>query len=526
MSKDNLNQVGGNLSSNRKKSDRSINRTKKIIPQIERVRDVLDFSIPMEFQFVQKFEGHRVMFTLTFYPPPKNGCCADCYCAVCEFYDGGTTETQLQTTYSYIPGSITAFKNNVVTTNYTETNPQAGEVTLWAHTNEDVVLCYQYDACIGGALDTTQQKFGFSYPTTPPPPSPYPPPADGGGSTTSPPPPVVSPPPPDTTYVPPPPSSGSRRFALPTVTNTFSPGGGVASNGTTDCSSSMQSFIDSVPDGSTIYFPAGAKYRMANNGILLDNRHNLIFTTDPSNPATILTEGSGINDSTFKLEASNTHITIQYIIGKGNNPDVRTSNQYHVGSESNEFLAMYGDNSYIELDSVRAYDNWGHFVYIARGGHSVSPSNVWVHNSTAVGMGVMGVAIASVVNMWVEDNSIVDTAIYPVDFEDGQANEPMHNVVVARNALTRWGWNSYYTGHVIVGDGGTGMSWNSVTIDSNTFTGGFQTSPQNGQYGQISFIGSDTKYGLVIINNHGLAGAGPTVTIANAPNAIVSGNTP
>lgn len=525
---DNLNQVGGNLSSNRKKSNKAITRTKKIIPQIERVRDVLDFSIPMEFQFVQKFEGHRVMFTLTFYPPPKNGCCADCYCAVCEFYAGGTTETQLQTTYSYIPGSITAFKNNMVTTNYTETNPPAGEVTLWAHTNEDVVLCYQYDACIGGPLDTTQQKFGFSYPTTAPPPSPYPPPTDDGGSGgVSPPPPVPPPPPPDTTYVPPPPSSGTRRFALPTVTATFSPGGGVASDGVTDCTSAMQSFVNSVPDGSTIYFPAGARYRMAGAGIQLSNRNNLIFTTDPSNPATILTEnGNHIIYSQFTLDTNNHHISIQYIIGRGNNPDVRTFNQFHSGNESAEYLAVYGDNSYIELDSVKAYDEWGHFVYISQTPYGTAPSNVWIHNSTAIGMGVMGIAIASVVNMWVEDNSIVDTAIYPIDFEDGQANQPMHNVTIARNILDRWGWNSYYTGHCMDAGGSTGMSWNTIVIDSNTIMGGFQSSPQNGQGAQISFGGNDTKYGLVITNNHGITGAGPIVSVNNAPNAIISGNTP
>lgn len=145
---DNLNQLGKNLSSNRRKSTQALNRDRKIIPQIERTRDIMDKEVPFEMSFVIEREESKVLLDLIFTPPPATGCCAECFCAVCEFYDGGITETEIRTTYNYIPNTVVIFKNNIETKYFTETDPQRGIITLWAHNNENIKVCYVYGICL------------------------------------------------------------------------------------------------------------------------------------------------------------------------------------------------------------------------------------------------------------------------------------------------------------------------------------------------------------------------------------------
>lgn len=146
--RDNLNQVGKTLKSNKKKSDDALNKIKKIIPQVERVRDVMDPVIPFEIEVDINKGKTKVLLDLNFMPPPATGCCADCSCAVCEFFDRGITETVYTVTYGYVPQSVTVFKNNVETRDFTETDPARGIVTVWAHNNEDVIICYIYNICL------------------------------------------------------------------------------------------------------------------------------------------------------------------------------------------------------------------------------------------------------------------------------------------------------------------------------------------------------------------------------------------
>lgn len=145
---DNLNQLGKGLKQGSNKSTRALKRTKKIIPQVERVRDIVDSTVPVTLEFKILHEDHRVLLDLNFMPPPKTGCCAGCFCSVCEFFDGGITETEVQLTYAYVPGTVVVFKNDIETQYFEETDPQLALITLWAHNDEDVIVCYVYDTCI------------------------------------------------------------------------------------------------------------------------------------------------------------------------------------------------------------------------------------------------------------------------------------------------------------------------------------------------------------------------------------------
>jgi len=144
---DNVNQLGKNLGKNKKTADRAVKKSGPIVPQIERVRDTMDFEIPFEMEFhVQKVGP--ILLSLTFYPPPKTGCCADCFCSVCEFFSNGITETEYQVTYGYVPGTVHVFKNNIEIVEFVETDASQGLVTVWAHNDDDITICYVYKICL------------------------------------------------------------------------------------------------------------------------------------------------------------------------------------------------------------------------------------------------------------------------------------------------------------------------------------------------------------------------------------------
>lgn len=204
---DNINQLGKNLNKQGKTSKAALNKDKPIIPQIERTRDVMDYTVPFEMDFKTTYEGHRVLLDLNFMPPPKTGCCADCACSVCEYFNGGLTETLYQVTYAYVPGTISVFVGNVFTIDYGETDPTLGQVTVWAQNNTSVIICYIYDVCIGGALPTSESAY-INYPSTPPPGTPP-------GTVPSPPTPPLPPPPP--WELPPPPTEPGNPSNLTAV---------------------------------------------------------------------------------------------------------------------------------------------------------------------------------------------------------------------------------------------------------------------------------------------------------------------
>lgn len=153
MTKDNLNQVGIGLGNNSRRSNRALKKEKPIKPQIERARDTMDFEIPFEFEFYIRREEKRILLDLNFLGPPKTGCCANCECSICEFFDGGITETLYQTTYAYIAGTAHAFKEDGGEVTFIEeTDPQRGLVTVWAHNTDRLIICYVYDTCVTGGI--------------------------------------------------------------------------------------------------------------------------------------------------------------------------------------------------------------------------------------------------------------------------------------------------------------------------------------------------------------------------------------
>lgn len=147
---DNLNELGKNLKSNRKRTSQGLGKNRHIIPQTERVRDIMDPTVAFELEFKTKINSHRVYLNLDFMPPPSSACCEGCSCTACDFFNGGATETTYILTYAYIPGTARVFINNEPSTQFVETEPAQAEIVVYAHNDDEITVCYVYNICIGG----------------------------------------------------------------------------------------------------------------------------------------------------------------------------------------------------------------------------------------------------------------------------------------------------------------------------------------------------------------------------------------
>ena len=116
------------------------------------------------------------------------------------------------------------------------------------------------------------------------------------------------------------PSAASQRPTVPVPES-------IDATGATDASAALTSFLDTVPDGSTIAFRAGAVYLM-DRGLKFSDRHDLTFE---GNGATLRSNGDTHElSSLFALWGGNTGIAIRdfNLVGNSTTPGV-----YQAGSE-------------------------------------------------------------------------------------------------------------------------------------------------------------------------------------------------
>ena len=125
----------------------------------------------------------------------------------------------------------------------------------------------------------------------------------------------------------------------PRLVNAVNVPASIDASGGSDVSSALQSFINGVPDGSTIVFRAGGTYSLG-RGLRLNGRRNLVFD---GQGATLRTTGPGGNvaSSTFLIEGGSRDITIRDLSLVGNNPDAGTADAYHGELESLMVVAIY-----------------------------------------------------------------------------------------------------------------------------------------------------------------------------------------
>ena len=103
----------------------------------------------------------------------------------------------------------------------------------------------------------------------------------------------------------------------------------IDATGATDVSDALGAFVDAVPDGSTIVFRPGGRYRLT-RAIRLEARHRLSFMGQGSR---LDIAGCDIDDSGFVIDRGSSDVAIRDLTIVGDNVGGGTSDAFTPGCE-------------------------------------------------------------------------------------------------------------------------------------------------------------------------------------------------
>jgi hypothetical protein len=296
-----------------------------------------------------------------------------------------------------------------------------------------------------------------------------------------------------------------------TLTPTTPPAGtpvpaSIDSTGTVDASAALNTWLSTVPDGSTVIFKAGGAYRM-DRGLTLESRHDLSFE---GNGATLTSNGDSAcarDCSLFYLRSGNTGITIRNFIFVGNSP---TPGVYDANWEHASAITIVAGGD-IEIANVTISGVGGDGLTLS-GVAPYWPDGIWFHDSHIVSSGRMGVAVVAGRNVTVE-RLVLDTVAYGAfDIEPNDATQGAANINFLKNTVGSW---THQLGFFFAANGAPDSTVEDVTVDGNVVTRGS--------------LRSDVTVGrrrdIVFTNNvSSVAVAGPVLSMAHVDGLTVTGN--
>ena len=260
------------------------------------------------------------------------------------------------------------------------------------------------------------------------------------------------------------------------------------------------SFVNSVPDGSTIVFKAGGVYRM-DAALKFAHRHNLTFE---GNGATLRANGGTTEAYSLFWLASygggNSDITIRDLTLAGNSP---TPGSYQSGREGAHGLLVDGGST-IEITGITVRGVWGDCIYVGSAATDVS-----FHDSTCASNGRNGVSVTSAINLTVERVAFDESGYSTFDIEPNVDDQGASNVRFLDNTAGTW------TNSFLSADGAAGSVVNGVTVSGNSVTGA----------SLLTVIDLARRENIVFTNNRSrVPAAGPVLRFAHVDGLTVTGN--
>lgn len=235
--------------------------------------------------------------------------------------------------------------------------------------------------------------------------------------------------------------SGERSVSASSVVAPAS----VDATGTADVTEQLKAFIASVPDGSTIAFPARARYRI-DGSLIIEGRKNLTF------------EGNGAEFfATTEADRNRRHwwirnsdgITIRDVVVRGANPNAGTGEAaYRSDREAQHGFDFAGVKNVI-VENVTVTDVYGDFVYIGRDKSGWS-KHVTVRDSHFERNGRQGIAITAGEDIKIERNKITEVRRSTFDIEPNASDWGARRVTISDNDIGP-GRLSFLAGHGAAG---------------------------------------------------------------------------
>ena len=211
--------------------------------------------------------------------------------------------------------------------------------------------------------------------------------------------------------------------------------------GTQDVTAALVAFIKSVPNGSTITFPAGSRYRIENI-VLIDHRNNLVI--DGAGAVFFATtNGSGVpktgpgavqlywprhRNQFLVYDSSSVTLRNLTIVGANKNAGTRDS-AWVASLEAQHGVDFMGSTNSV-LENCNISYTYGDFVYIGMG----SVGTI-VRGCTLSRSGRQGITVADARDVWIEGNHLERVRRTAIDLEPYQGMN-VSNVWIVHNTFT------------------------------------------------------------------------------------------
>jgi parallel beta-helix repeat protein len=276
---------------------------------------------------------------------------------------------------------------------------------------------------------------------------------------------------------------------------------GATGNGSTDETNAIQSAIDAVSPGGTVYIPDGTYMINATaipsggtHGLEINGKSNVTINLSSRAVLKAITNSSDSYEILRIVYSSNITITGGTLLG---DKDTHTSSS----GEDGTCLTILG-SQYVTLDGVTFRKGHGDGIYVQKTGSGVRTQHMIARNIMVDGNYRQGIAIVDGDDILIENSTIKNSGGLPgggggIDMEPN-ANETVNNIRIIGNTIA----NQASTG---IGGGGrylSGAVTTNVVVTGNTVSG-------NGIYGIYFNDNSDsTVISSNSILNNGEAGIG------------------
>lgn len=292
--------------------------------------------------------------------------------------------------------------------------------------------------------------------------------------------------------------------------------------GATDASVALDAFLGGVPDGTTIRFQAGGRYRL-DHAIRLDGRHRLTFD---GQGARLDIAGCEIDDSEFVIDHLTSDVAIHDLTIVGDNVAGGSADPFTPGCELAAGVAVYAGRN-VEIARVTIEQVWSECLYVDAGGPDyIWTDGIWFHDSTCTRNGRMGVAIAAANGVMVERIRFSDVGMFVFDIEPYDVRGGATNVTFRANTVDRYGLSPLQTQWFVAAEGVPGSLVEHVTVTGNQVLAGAPRSANTvSDAGLATTIRVPRRRHIVFTDNvTTVAGHGPALLFAHIDGLTVSGN--
>jgi hypothetical protein len=280
-----------------------------------------------------------------------------------------------------------------------------------------------------------------------------------------------------------------------TVSSVYQAPTSIDRTGATDVTAKLVSFIKSVPDGSTITFPAGSRYRIENI-VLIGGRHNLAIdgagavffaTTDgsgvsPTGPNGVRMYWPRHRNQFLVYDSSN--ITVRNLVVRGANAAGGQADIANIAALEAQAGFEFMNTTNSTLENCTVDHTYGDLVYIGTGSNGTT-----VQNCNLSASGRQGVTVASANTVVLARNKFSEIRRSAVDLEPYSSTWGVTNVWIVYNTFSGVRLN------VIASKGSGDVS--TIIIAYNTMIG----EPLNIRNTPVSTV-TPARHNWYVIGNH------------------------